>query len=118
MTVSDDVSATRQELRDNPHLNYPENVEHLFASLRLQAAAKRTNLAVRVPVSAAGVALADAALPNLPGSMVQILGGSRRTGAQTMGGALVSRQGSDWVVAGSESVKFVVTKNKKVVAQD
>ena len=44
---------------------------------------------LRVPLNAAGVALDGKALPNLPPSMVQILGNSRRTGAQTMGGALV-----------------------------
>ena len=55
-------------------------------------------------------------LPNLPPSMVQILGNSRRTGAQTMGGALVSRKSTDWVFQGSESVRFTVTKNKKTLA--
>ena len=55
-------------------------------------------------------------LPHLPPSIVHILGNTRRTGAQTMAGALVSRQRTDWVVQGSESVPFVVTKNKKIVA--
>ena len=78
-----------------------------------QTSAKRTNLVVRVPVNAAGVALNGKALPNLPPGMVQILGEARRTGAQTMGGALVSRHPTEWVVQGSETVKFAVAKNKK-----
>jgi hypothetical protein len=49
--------------------------------------------------------------------MVQILGKTRRTGAQTMGGALVSAQPTEWVVQGTESVKFCVRKNKRVVAE-
>jgi hypothetical protein len=32
-----------------------------------------------------------------------------------MGGALVSRQNTDWVIQGSESVRFTVSKNKKVI---
>jgi hypothetical protein len=60
-----------------------------------------------------GVALEGKALPNLPPSMVQILGHSRRTGAQAIGGALVARQNTDWVIQGTESVRFVVSKNKK-----
>ena len=32
-----------------------------------------------------------------------------------MGGALVSRKNTDWVFQGSESVRFNVTKNKKVL---
>jgi hypothetical protein len=68
---------------------------------------------LRVPTNAVGVALEGKALPNLPPSMVQILGHTRRTGAQTMGGALVSRQNTDWVIQGAESVRFVVSKSKK-----
>ena len=50
--------------------------------------------------------------------MVQILGNSRRTGAQTISGALVSRQATDWVVQGSESVRFRVSRNKRVVSTE
>jgi hypothetical protein len=95
-------------------LNNPQNLDQLFESLKVQTAVKRTNLVVRVPINAVGVALGDKSLPNLPPSMVQIMGNSRRTGAQTMSGALVSRKSTDWVFQGSESVRFTVTKNKKV----
>jgi hypothetical protein len=116
-TVEDDLSNARSELRDNPNLNNPQNLNQVFEMLQVQTAAKRTNLVVRVPVHAAGVALGDKSLPNLPPSMVQILGNSRRTGAQAMGGALVSRQSTNWVVQGAETVSFTVTKNKKLLDQ-
>ncbi len=87
----------------------------MFEALKVQTSAKRTNLVVRVPINAVGVALAGRSLPNLPPGMVQILGEARRTGTQTMGGALVSRQATDWVVQGAESVRFTVAKNKRVV---
>jgi hypothetical protein len=116
-TVCDDLANARAELRDNPNLSTPQNLAQVFAALDVQTAAKRTNLVVRVPVNAVGVALGGHALPNLPPSMVQILGSSRRTGVQTVGGALVSRQATPWVVQGSESVRFTVTKNKKVLSQ-
>ena len=45
--------------------------------------------------------------------MVQILGSSRRTGAQTMSSALVARQPTDWVIQGSEAVRFTVVRHKK-----
>jgi hypothetical protein len=76
---------------------------------------RRTNLVLRVPHGAAGVALNGKSLPNLPPSMVQILGNSRRTGAQPMADALVARQATTWVVEGSESVHFRVARNKRVV---
>src|SRR5207245_4992463 len=111
-TVCDDLTNARQELRDNPTLSNPHSLEQVFASLKVQTAAKRTNLALRVPVPSVGVALQDKALPHLPPSMVQILSGSRRTGAQTLSGALVSRQGTSWVIQGSEIARFTVTRNK------
>jgi SpoIVB peptidase S55 len=111
--VCDDVTNARLTLRDNPTLYNPQNVDQLFAALKVQTDAKRTNLVLRVPTAASGVALDGKALPSLPPSMVAILGQSRRSGARTMGGALVARAGTEWVLQGSESAKFVVAKNKK-----
>src|SRR5262249_25234249 len=114
--VCDDLTSARFELRDNPNLYNPQSLEQVFEALRVQTAAKRTNIVVRVPINAVGVAVSGKSLPNLPPSMVHILGNSRRTGAQTMGGALVSRKSTEWVFQASESVHFTVTKNKKVLA--
>jgi hypothetical protein len=111
--VCDDLANARQELRDHPTLNNPQNIAQVFEALYLQTAVKRTNLVLRVPTYAVGVALEGKALPDLPPSMVHILGHGRRSGAQTMGGALVSRLGTDWVIQGSESARFVVSKTKK-----
>src|SRR5262249_53297024 len=115
-TVSDDLANARAELRDNPNLANPRNLDQVFESLRVQTNARRTNIAVRVPIDAVGVALDGKSLPNLPPGMVQILAGGRRTGAQAIGGALVSRRPTPWVLQGSESVRFTVTKNKRTSA--
>jgi hypothetical protein len=116
-TVCDDIAAARATLRDNPNLSMPQNLDQLFEGLKVQTSVKRTNLVVRVPVSAVGVSVGGKPLPNLPSSMVQIMAGSKRTGAQTMGGALVSRLPTEWVVQGSEVVRFTVAKNKKGLSQ-
>lgn len=113
-TVCDDPSNARATLREDPTLNYPTDLDHILKALAVHAQGRRTNLVVRVPLTAAGVALDGKALPNLPPSMVQILANTRRTGAQTVGGSLVSRKPTDWVICGSESVHFEVTKHKKV----
>jgi hypothetical protein len=114
-TVCDDLANARAELRDNPSLSDPQSLEQVFEALKVQTSVKRTSLVVRVPHGGVGVALNGKTLPNLPPSMVQILGSSRRTGAQTMTGAIVSRQSTEWVVQGSESVHFRVSKNKRVL---
>jgi hypothetical protein len=113
-TVCDDLANARQEIRDNPSLNNPQNLDQVFQALKVQTGVRRTDLVVRVPYGGVGVALNGKSLPNLPPSMVQILGSSRRTGAQTMTGALLSRQATEWVMQGSESVHFRVARNKRV----
>jgi hypothetical protein len=117
-TVCDDPTAVRAQVRDNPLLNNPQNLEQVFEAIEAQTATRRTHLALRVSIPAAGVAIDAHALPNLPPSMVQILGASRRTGAQALSTALVARMPTDWVLQGSESVRFVVAKNKKLSHAD
>jgi hypothetical protein len=117
-TVTDDLVNARQTLRDNPTLNNPQNVNQVLESLQVQLAAKRTSLALRVPVGPTGVAVGGKALADLPASMVQILAGSRRTGVQAVGGALVARQPTDWVIQGTDTVRFTVTRHKKTALVD
>jgi SpoIVB peptidase S55 len=112
--VGDDLNNARAELRDNPNLSYPQSLDQLFQAINVQLGAKRTNLVVRVPTQGVGVALGGKSLPNLPPSMVHILGNGRRTGAQTMYGAIVSRQATPWVIVGADSVRFQVAKNKRI----
>jgi hypothetical protein len=113
VTASDDFSAARQALHDDPTLGSPENIDQLLAGLRLQTEAKRTALALRVPVGPSGVALDGKALPDLPASAVQILGGGRRSGAQPVVAALAGRRPTDWVLQGSESARFTVVRHKR-----
>ncbi len=114
ITVCDDVSNTRQELRDHPTLSDPQDVEHLYRAIQLQTRTKRTNLVLRLPLGETGVAIAGKALPELPGSMVQILGRGRRSGSQMIGEAIVTRTPTDWVIVGNESVKITVGKTRGV----
>jgi hypothetical protein len=116
-TVCDDLANARSALHDDPNLNFPTDLEHALRAIHVQTQAQRTNLVLRVPLTGVGVALDGQSLPDLPASMVQIIGKTRRTGAQTTASALVSRQQTNWVLAGSETVHFEVTKNKKVGLQ-
>jgi hypothetical protein len=112
--LCDDPTHIRNELRDQPHLNWPQDLDRIFESIRLQTQARRTNLVLRLPLPASGIALDGQALPTLPPSMVQILGQTRRSGAQTVGQSLTARQPTGWVISGNEPVRFTVIRNKKV----
>jgi hypothetical protein len=112
--IGDETNNARAELRDNPHLGMPQNLEHQMEMLRLQLGAKRTTLVLRVPLfGGTGVAVNGKALNNLPASMVQMLSSSKRTNAQTIMTSLVARSGTNWVIQGSDSLRFQVAKNKR-----
>jgi hypothetical protein len=112
--VCDDLYNARQRFRTDPTLSNPQNLQQVFRALKVHTSARRTNLVLRVATNDDGVVLDGKALPDLPPSMVQILGNTRKTGSQHLGSALVSRKATSWVLQGAESVRFTVTKNKKV----
>jgi hypothetical protein len=118
VTACDDLSNVRQMIRDNPTLSNPQDLSQVLAMVRAQMAAKRTNLVLRLPTGPAGVALAGKALPNLPPSMVTILGNQRRTGSQTVGSALTAQQPTEWVIQGSESARFTVSRTHRVMKEE
>ncbi len=111
--IGDDVNNARMDLRDNPQLNYPQTVDHLYQSVQSVLAAKRTNLVLRVPIDAGGVAMGGKTLPDLPAGMVQVLSSGRRTGTQTIYRALVTRHATDWVLHGGETLRFQVARHRQ-----
>jgi hypothetical protein len=118
VTACDDLTNVRQTIRDNPTLNNPQDVQHVLEAVRTQMAARRTCLVLRVPTGPAGVAMSGKALPNLPASMVTILANQRRTGAQTVGSALSAQQPTDWVIQGSDSARFTVSRTSRVTKDE
>ena len=42
------------------------------------------------------------------------LSNTRRSGVQQLGSAVVARYPTDWVIQGSDNLRFTVAKNKKV----
>ncbi len=112
--IGDDLNNARAELRDNPHLGNPQTLEHQLQMLRLQLAAKRTSLVMRVPMnSGAGVTVGGKTLPNLPPSMVQILSSSKRSNTQTINTALVARSATNYVIQGADTLRFTVAKTRR-----
>lgn len=117
-TLCDEPTSARADLRADPTLWFPANAEKSMESIRLLAAAKRTTLALRLPVGAHGVVTNGKAMPKLPASMVQVLSNTRRSGALPMGKSLVARAATEWVIQGSEQAKFTVTKNVKATRRE
>jgi hypothetical protein len=118
VTACDDLTNIRQTIRDNPTLSNPQDVHHVLEAVRAQMAAKRTCLVLRLPTGPGGVAMSGKALPNLPPSMVTILANQRRTGAQMVGSAVFAQQATDWVIQGSESARFTVSRTPRVTKDE
>jgi hypothetical protein len=112
LMISDDLTRARNDLRDRPDVNYGTSVDAFLKGLGTIISAKRSMLAARVPLKAAGVAMGNQTLPNLPPGMVQMLGQTRKTGTQLLGSALSARQQTDWVIVGYENVNFAVAPRR------
>jgi hypothetical protein len=112
--ICDSMTAVRSDLRNQPHLLQPENLDQLYRVLRLQVAERRTNLYLRVMTRDIGVALEGQALPNLPMSMAQILTGRRRSGVLPIRTELVSKIETPFVVQGAQALQFQVVADKKL----
>ncbi len=118
LTACDDLTNVRQTIRDNPTLSNPQDLKQVLEAVRTQMAARRTCLVLRVPTGPSGVATSGKALPNLPASMVSILANQRRTGSQTVGSALSAQQPTEWVIQGSESARFTVSRTSRVTKDE
>jgi hypothetical protein len=112
--VCDSMTAIRSELRNQPHLLQPENLEQLYRVLNMQVAERRTNLYLRVMTRDLGVALEGHAMPNLPLSMAQILTSRRRSGVLPIRTELVSKIDTPFVVQGAQALQFQVVADKKL----
>jgi hypothetical protein len=119
-TICDGPSNARQHLRDHPELGSPQTVEQILAALKVQTAARRTDLVLRIPTGPTGVALDDGrTLPDLPAGVAHALAQTRRSGAvSAVAGALVVRKPTEWVVSGSEQIKFIVRRHKRPAVED
>jgi len=112
LLISDDLTRARADLRDRPDINFATSVDGYLKGLESLTSAKRTVLSARVPLKAAGVAVGKQTLPNLPPGMVQLLGQTRKTGTQLLGSSVSSRQPTEWVIVGYDSIPFNVAPRR------
>jgi hypothetical protein len=112
--VCDSMTAIRSELRNQPYLLQPQNLDQLYRVLGLQVSERRTNLYLRVMTRDLGVSLEGHAMPNLPLSMAQILTSRRRSGALPIRTELVNKVDTPFVLQGAQTLQFQVVADKKL----
>ncbi len=114
MMVCDSINSIRSELRNQPHILQPQNLDQLVRALELQVSERRTNVYLRVMTRDFGVSLEGQAMPNLPHSMAQILTTRRRSGVLPIRTELVSKSETPFVVQGAQVMQFQVVADKKL----
>jgi hypothetical protein len=113
LLVCDEPASARLDIRANPHLLIPNSAENTMLALKTLLAAKRTSLAFRLPIGTHGVGIEGKTMSELPESMIRILSNSKRSGTVALSKAQVTREPTTWVIQGSESVSFRVSKTGK-----
>ena len=115
--ICDSMTSIRSDLRNQPHLLQPENLDQLYRVLNLQVSQRRTSLYLRVMTRELGVAFEGQAMPNLPLSMAQILTGRRRSGVLPIRTELMCKIDTPFVLQGALPVQFQVVADKKLYQQ-
>jgi hypothetical protein len=86
-------------------------VEDLIALLRLRAEPSRTAVYLHVAAPMRGLSIEGQALPDLPGSALAVLSGSRATPSATIRDDLIASAESPWVVEGTQTISFKVARD-------
>jgi hypothetical protein len=107
-----DATATvRRRFRNDPLLAEPRDLAAFMKSIRMQTEPRRTAIYVHVPTPERGLAVQGQDLHNLPGSVRAAFASKKEVPAQPIRSDLITVAKSDWVVEGSQSLRFSVAKD-------
>lgn len=108
VVVCDAPTSLRLRMESAPGAYRPRTLEEILRWI--EELPRNTDVFVHVPVPEQGVTFRGTRLPDLPGSLLTVLGEPNETGAEPMRGALVERLHSDWVVMGATALTIFTTK--------
>jgi hypothetical protein len=110
LTVCEANDSLRLDLRQSPHLFDPQTTAQLLQSIQLTVGRPNMDLYLRLPLAEGGLAIRKAELPNLPPSVAGAIADSRVPGTHAFERSLVRRQPTPYVINGSASASFTVSK--------
>jgi hypothetical protein len=111
VVVCDAVNSIRRSFRNNPSLLEPHDLEGVVNALRIQTEPKRTAVYIQVPAPERGLTVKGQSLPNLPGSVRSIFASKRETPTPHIRSDIVRVLPSEWVIEGSQQLRFTVAKD-------
>jgi hypothetical protein len=113
-TLCDASASLRRMVSASPHLSDPHDLDALLAFLKLQAGARRSSLYLHVPRPDRGLAISGQALTSLPASARAVMIGTRQTAPPTVRAEMTATVETEWVVEGSQALKFQVVKDPEL----
>jgi hypothetical protein len=110
-SVCDLANGLRRQIRNEPSLMEPRDLDGVLKAIRVQTATRRTALSLHVPLPDRGLAVQGQILPNLPGSARAVLTTNRQSPDLAVRADLVQTADTPWVVEGTQSLRFTVVKD-------
>jgi hypothetical protein len=109
--VCDANGSIRRKFRNDPAVLDPVDLEGVIRTIRIQTEPKRTSVYVHVPSPQRGLSVQGQSLPNLPGSVRAVFASKREVPAASIRSDLVTVAATNWVVDGTQSLRFTVAKD-------
>jgi len=109
LVVCDAWTSLLLELFMAPGRFEPTNLDQLLALMEKDEPNNNLVLSVVVP-DQAGLTSRGTALPNLPTSLIPVIGNSNQTGVESMTGHIVLRQPTEWILSGYQMLGVRVDK--------
>jgi hypothetical protein len=110
-SICDMTNSLRRRFRNDPRLLEPRSLDGVLQAIRFQTEPKRNALYLHVPLPEHGLAIDGQSLPNLPGSVRAVFSSNRQTRDPAIRNDLIRVVETQWVVEGSETLRFAVVKD-------
>ncbi|GAG01154.1 unnamed protein product, partial [marine sediment metagenome] len=114
ITVSDAITARREEKKRAPYKFKPNNLDQLIKLMEEQD--RNTDVIIKMVLPKKGAAISGAELPNLPGSILSVMGTSTEAGLAGVTKAtnlVETKILTDWVISTGKYKLSLTVENGK-----
>ncbi len=110
-TLCDVGRSLQRRVRNDPTLLQTYDLDGVLRAIRARSEPTRTALYLHVPQPGRGVSVGGQSLPQLPDGVRAVFASGRKTADTTLRSDLLAVAETAWVVEGSETVRFTVSRS-------
>ena len=108
VVVCDATTSLQLRMQSAPGAYRPRTMEDLLRWI--EEIPRQTDLFVHMALPSQGVTFRGTRLPDLPGSLVVVVGDSNESGGELMRGAVIERERTDWILMGAAMLPVYTIK--------